>query len=210
MGRITMTGTARRSVPYDRMKLSFELSDAEKSPAEAAAKTEAQCEELLGILKDQGFDLSQARIESISTGTIRPELHSGGTSAVFTASRRLSLDLEFEMSTVNFFTSLISEKGWEASMDTSFSVSEILKIRRELLKEALEDSRSKAEMIAGSIGQRITGIEEVRAGEQIPFGNDCAPLCGAGMLRAKSSLSDQLSAAVETVTESITVVWELQ
>ncbi|HBB18880.1 MAG TPA: hypothetical protein DCZ62_00415 [Ruminococcus sp.] len=210
MGKITMTGTAKRSVPYDRMKLTLDISTAEATSSKAAAKVEAQCEELLGSLQEKGFSLSQIKVEGVSTGAVRPELQNGGNTAIFTASRRITLDLDFHMGTINFFTGLISEKGWDMAMDTSFSVSDKMKIRKELLKEALEDSRAKAEMIAGSIGQRITGIDEVQAGGSFYGENDSIMSCGGGMLRGKALLSDQLSAAEETISESITVVWIIE
>ncbi|MCQ2460210.1 MAG: SIMPL domain-containing protein, partial [Ruminococcus sp.] len=74
-----------------------------------------------------------------------------------------------------------------------------------VLTEAIKDSRRKAELIAETLGQKITGLEEA----DFEYAEEIQLMRSAPMLKANScdSLASQLNNPVQTISKNISMVW---
>lgn len=82
------------------------------------------------------------------------------------AEREIELRMPFDMNTLNRLTEIIKEKSLKVDMDISLKLSNMLELHEQLLKEAVLDSKKKAEMLASAMGQKVIGIETLNAGER--------------------------------------------
>ena len=82
------------------------------------------------------------------------------------------------------------------------------------MKEAFEDSRSKAALVAEAMGQKIVDIEEVLHSDTYRNMDDTSD---EGFFNIMSifngrpeSLADKLAASRTTVSESIDIIWIIE
>ena len=78
--------------------------------------------------------------------------------------------------------------------------------------KAMEDSKSKAEMIAGCAGKKVLGIVKVSTNSD-DYESSSLDFCGEKgfyMTRRKSMKSDKLEAATVEESEAVTVVWLIE
>ena len=205
MGKLRITGKAERRVPYDVMNITLTFGAAESDSSAAVRKMMKECDEFLGILEKDGMDISGIHLEKseVSSYTDR---NSG--KKTFYANRKISFRAAFDMPLINRLNALILENAYDIELDTNFEYSNTNELHAELMKEAVEDSRRKAESIASAAGQKIKGIKEIISGETVLV--DEMPNCMELRKYACASVSDRLSAAETTENEEISVVWLIE
>ncbi len=136
-----------------------------------------------------------------------------------TAKRKISFVSKRDMKFQNDIMQLIQKNNINAELSVSYSNSKIQKIHEKLLKEAVEDSRKKAELIASTTGQKIIGIDLVKTKDfddylDEAFDDDCDDsnidwkCCEKE--RRIGLVSDQLGAPEREEQESVDVVWLME
>ena len=104
---------------------------------------------------------------------------------------------------------ILKKNQISALVDTNYYCSKEQELRKELLKEALLDSKSKAELLADANQQILQGIEKI---EEIGIHED--PLDLMCIWQAKyterKSLSDQLGSKELNIEAEILVTWNIQ
>ncbi len=206
MGKLKITGNAERKFSCDAMKVTLTFSASEKTTALAAKTVREHCENFLLILQEQGIAISDISLEDDSVE--EDELENGLEIAM--ARREISLKTSYHMPFINQLNELISTVSYNVYLGTNFYISNMPEVRRQLLKEAVEDSRNQAQMIADMMGQKITGIEKVTKND---FHNDMLWMCQEneyGGCRSKLSISDQLKSPERTESEHVEVVWNIE
>ena len=108
----------------------------------------------------------------------------------------------------NSIMTLIQEKQMNIDFEISYYLSNYEEIHRELMTEALADSKAKAELIATSMGQRIIGIDTLEMSDRYRDWMVCERERGILLPSERSPmLSDQLKAPINEESERIEVVW---
>lgn len=208
MGKTSIVGNAEREVKYNAVELCATFYVHAKTTADALRMSMEQSEKFLEMITAAGIDLKDIHIGDNSVD----QQYDDGELDV-RATREMKIRLPFDMTFVNSLWSMIIAQGFEVDLDCDYHLTNKQELHAELLKEALADSRRKADFIAEAMGQKIVGIEQVDhhsyrdstflCREQERF---LVPPTGGPAKR----LSDQIDAPLATESENIEVVWLME
>ena len=204
MGKLSITGTAEREVSYDTVELRITFNGRAKKTADAVAIIMEECEQLLKIIIDAGVSMKDIHIGENSV-----DRRYGDNGVTVSANREITLRLKFDMPFINSLMDTIRDQDFSVDMDCSYRYSNNQNLHDVLLREAVEDSKKKAEFIAEIMGQKVIGIESVNHDSfyDEPFLYEMKA-CVA--MSCDYSLSDQLESPLTRESESIDVVWLIE
>ena len=213
MGKLIIKGEANRKAEADTAKLTITFYAREKTAAQAVVGVMKNCESFLDTLKKWGMDISKLRMENDDIDRNRYDKETYAT-----AKRKISFVSKRDMKFQNDIMQLIQKNEIDAELSVSYTNSKLQKIHEKLLKEAVENSRRKAELIASTTGQKIIGIDSVRTENTTGFYNDdddefeddfeddCIRKCCS----VPKLLSDELGAPEQRISKSVDVVWLME
>ncbi|MCR5168361.1 MAG: SIMPL domain-containing protein [Oscillospiraceae bacterium] len=192
MGKLSISGKAKRSVEADMETITVRFQTVETSSSKAAKRIMDDCEAFLKILYELGVDISQIQLKS---DEIEQDTDDDITRA--TATRELKITVKNDITFNNDIMEIIQNNDLNVDIEVNHFISNKEEIHKELLAKAVEDSRAKAEIIVSATGQKIVGIDEMSTGYR-SF-DDIHYMKGEsemyfGSLPRKPSLSDQLKA----------------
>ncbi len=206
MGKLSIKGRAEREVKCDGAEISIEFYIQGKTTTEALRNIKKQSEKFLRLITAQGISLSDIHIEDVS---VNQRFNKEETSIC--ATRKMMIRLPFNMKTINYLTEMIREQNFSVGFDCNYHIIDKKQLRDELMKEALADSKEKAEFIAESMGQKIVGIDNV---EYTRYDGDEWLYCEGerGIISEchDMPLSNQLEAPLKKESETIDVVWLIE
>lgn len=207
MGKLTITGKAKREVAYDTAILSVRFNTHSDTSAEALKTITKQSEEFLNILNDSGISA-----ESIQLGDshVDQDYDDGKLDAY--ASKEFKINMLIDMPFINSILELISDKGYAVDVDFEYHVTNEAAIHEELLQEALAQSKKNAEAIAATMNQKIIGIDTLEYGR---YGGDvhylsCEQERGCVIGESHTAFSNRVKSPTTTLSESIEVVWIME
>lgn len=209
MGKLMITGKAEREVYYDVVELTVTFYNDDKNSSDAIDTTIRQSEKFLSIIASNGADISKIRMDDDSLE--RSSRYDDKRRS--SARRSFTLRTAFDMKFINSISQIIRNENFNAEIDYDYLLSNKEEIHKELLKEALEDSRKKAEMIAETVGEKITGIDEMKhesIATNIKYREFERGLSYMERYESESSYSDELSSPVATETETVNVTWIIE
>ncbi len=218
MGKIKIIGTAQRNVPYDIMDITICFNSWEKTPSAALNHVDEQCEKFLSLLKSEGFELNKIRMKNTELSQNRVKSSNDDDDDEYewlkleaTASMDISFPIKFDMELLNHIKDIIKSGDFDSNLNVDYHVSNIFDIHKELLKEAIEDSKSKAEIITSTMNQKIIGIDKVLFGDKYGRINTEEDFFEEKVhCLGESHLSNELSAYVEVVKETVEVDWIIE
>lgn len=210
MGKLTIRGTAFKEYEYDQVRLTFGFEVHETTTEKALKKVLNQCESFLAYLENHGVDLKTVHI---GDNDVYQTYHDGKMRVK--AERELVLRLPFNMTSINAMLLEIQSRNFNVDIHTSYELSNPSEVENELLRLAVADSRKKAEMIAGSINQKITGIKSIRIeGDEEPDKIIRAlrmdEKCDFDKAAASLPRSNELAGALTTEEANVEVVWLIE
>ncbi len=208
MGKMIISGSAERKIICDMINISLTFRAMESTTASAAVAAKQHCEEFLTKMQENGIDLSKIKFsqEEIDSS------YSNREEQIFEAFRTIEFTMQYDMPFLNQLNDWISEVSYPVAMNARFYFSHPEKIQKELLREAVEDARQKAEMLAEMMHQKVIDLEEVSAcnfHQPYTIGEAEASV-SFGNARTKSFVSDQLKAPERTETESVQTTWIIE
>ena len=209
MGKLMITGKAEREVYYDVVELTVTFYNDDKDSSNAIDTVIRQSEKFLSIIASNGADISKIRMDDDSLE--RSSRYDDKKRS--SARRSFCLRYAFDMKFINSISQMIRDENFNAEIDYDYLLSNKEEIHKELLKEALEDSRKKAEMIAETVGEKITGIDEMKhesIATNIKYREFERGLSYMERYESESSYSDELSSPVATETETVNVTWIIE
>lgn len=205
MGKLSITGKAEREVSYNAIEMSVTFYIHAKTTAEALQIVMEQSEKFLELVTAAGIDMKDIHIGDNSVD----QRYSDDELKVH-ASREMKIRLHFDMAFVNGLMDMIREQDFAVDLDCDYHLTNRAELHMELMKEALADSKKKAEVIAEIMGQKIIGIDSVEHDRH----NDMEWMCceqERGIIREGAApLSNQLEAPITTESETISVVWLIE
>lgn len=207
MSKLTITGKASDKFMPDTEQITIRFQYHAKNSAEASQKVLSECEAFLKELSEWG--ISPDHIHS-SRDNINQEYFDRDFDV--TTTREVKIELPFNMEFNNSIIELVQERQLNIDFDISYSLSNYQEIHNELLKKALEDSKKKAELIAGSMEQKITGIDKLDMSDRYDDKDwmlcECERPFNLNDIRIPK-LSDKLKAPLMEESESVEVVWNM-
>lgn len=206
MAKLTVTGKSTRKVHCDTMELTLSFFGAGPTPARALEEVTRQSEAFLADLEKLGFDISKIALgkNNVRDASLRDKTE-------FNARRELVFSAGFNMAFLNTLTDMVKEKHYSAEIGTQFRYSDLPGLQRELLAEALKDSRRKAEGIAEATGEFLTGLHTMN--HQDPYTRHRNTDDGyfsdvlALLNKKEAALSDRLEAPTHEETVTVEAVW---
>ncbi len=205
MGKLSIVGKAEREVSYNAVELSVTFYVRAKTTAEALCIVMEQSEKFLELITAAGVDLKAIHIGDNSVSQCYDdELN-------VCASRKMTIRLPFDMEFINGLMDIIREQDFSVTFDCDYHITNKQELHFELLKEALADSKNKAEAIANIMGQKIIGIDSVEHSNHSDIDWMC---CESQRFvlgeRHSTQLSNLIDAPLTTESETISVVWLIE
>ena len=210
MGTLKVVGKARKEFTCDIMyiKLNFEAWGYDTAQAIEASMSE--CDLFLDILEQQGIDIKMIHMSDAGISQDKDD-----DRLEISAEREIELRIPFDMNVINRLSEIIKENSLKVDMDISFKLTNMLEVHEQLLKEAVLDSKKKAEMLASAMGQKVIGIKTLNAGDR--YGNydseenvyydQFTYKMGGTVSRSRSN---RLQAPLITEFEHVDVEWEIE
>ena len=218
MGKVMVLGKAEKKVAPDSCDIIITIESKKNTTALAAKENNVLCEKLLSKLQDIGMDLQKIEIVEDEVSQDR-DYHS--EKITYKAQKRIRVRTTADTSVINTIKSLMENDMTGVSYRMNYSVSNEMEIRRQLMKEAVMESRRKADFLAESIGSKIIGVDsanltgredvyDVAENEEIENASESEGvfpyLCGAG---STYPLSDNLKPEEIKLDAEVKIVWLL-
>lgn len=206
MGKIAITGTAEREVRCDGVEMAIEFKNRAKTTAAAMKASLQQGEEFLKSIAALGM-----KMEDIWMDKDFVEQRYNDGDPYVCVSRKMKFRFGFDMKLINEIMDMTRIKNWDLEIENRYFVTDIEKIRKELVQAAVQDSKQKAEYMAGLVGQKIVGIEEVNPKKY--SSNLAKNIAVPNFLPQKKmnlQFSDQLGAPISKEYETIEIIWIIE
>lgn len=150
---IVVSGHAERSVKPDKFVLPLEISTISKDPA-TAEQIEKQTLAMVSKLKQMGVLEADIKVDNLAIGK---EYNDDARFIGNNYSRSLHINFYDKQKLVEFLASINDIKNLEIdSIDRK--IKDIDDIKMELMKQAVENSKQRAESIALMYGMKVTGV----------------------------------------------------
>ena len=157
MGKIMVLGKAEREYTADRCSIKMEIEVRRKTASEASNVSSDQCECLLSKLQEE-LGINPDQIE-IHHDRIDKKSNYQSDEISYESTKSLWLYIPADMKLVNAIRGIIETGFEDVSFTSLFFVSNEVELRKTLLKEAIKDSRAKADFLAESMGLKISGVD---------------------------------------------------
>lgn len=206
MGVFEISGKAEKFVNYDIAVISIAFFEDAKTSSSASKAVMKECEKFLEKLDKEGINIKDITLDNDS---VSKEKYSDKQQV--NASREVALRIPFNMEVINRIRQIADENEYSIEYDIDYELSNESQIREELLKEALLDSKKKAELLAASLDLKVIGIESLAKGSTRYYGiSDLCEQERVGSVRAPEFLlSNQLKSKEEKLSETIDVKWNI-
>lgn len=203
MGEIKVEGKAFRKVHCDIVEVSIDFIHAGRDFSDDAIKVMDQTEKFLGELKHKcGIEPRTVRITKDNT------LNRGRDYHPIESKRGIEFTIPFDMELINEIRSLLIEGNYKAAIDMSYKYSGEDELMEELRKEAILDSKRKAEEYADFLGVQVVGLDSL-SGERfrnfVP--NRSEQAVRSSLEAPRFLLSKELSADYKEYNDNIYITW---
>lgn len=158
MGTIIVKGNAKKSVTADSMCLSITIRSKENTTARALEKVRNECESLLELLNNEGLDLSKVIIENDS---VEERSRYDSKDVFMVGKKHLEINLKADVKAANAIMGIIEKCNYDIEANVRYSVEDTSAVYKELIKDAVLDSKAKAETIAEALGEEVVGAKEI-------------------------------------------------
>lgn len=209
MGEMTVKGYAERKVECDTVKYTLGFNADGLTIPDAVKKVNAELEHFLEIMEKNG--ITADRFEIVDNKSAEKYGHNEEKMPYY-SKRIVSITMPLIAKNVNSMMQYISDYKLNVVSDEEYFYSKIKELHEELLKEAVADSRKKAELIASFTGQKIKGIKSVfteysEFEDQYPQDSEIKvfKLC-----ESRPSLAGKLSNPTIVETEDVSIVWLIE
>ena len=217
MGELKIVGTAEREVSCDMINIYLKFSSEEKISSKASEKVTQNCENFLKKLQENGVDISKIQLDNID---LKSDRQWDNKKLMSYGNIRVKITLPYDMVFINMINEWIQSVNYEVNINIDFYIADLALIHKELLKEAILDSKKKAEMLAEMMEQKVTGIKTAFISEEgyiEDFYDDedeeeaaADSFYGASPSPRVAKISDFLQSPKRTETERVTIVWNIE
>ena len=199
MSKLSVRGFAEMDFTVDVFKVTVTIRAAAPSTGEVITSRKKKTEQFLTVMKEKlGIEPNCFRLESDSV------MEEYGSKNTYGYTKKLSLEINADLSALSRFTSLLSELS-DVEYAVDFDFSDEAEKEKQVIDAAISNSREKAEIIASSLGKTIQGVEQISF-EQPSAGNH-RYLAKSVCVDDSPDLETMLKNPVKTLTKSICIDW---
>ena len=160
MSIFKIKGQAQKVIAYDIVEIEISFVSRNKDSYTASMKVMEESERFLNEantigLSSEMFALSEDRTDE----GFRDD-------GEFKATRAIQIRLPFDMERINQIRAILDEGRFSAEFNLDYEYSKMADLHRQLLSEALQDSKSSAEVLAKGMGMKVKGIESINVEEK--------------------------------------------
>ena len=211
MGKISVLGQAEKTYTADICRIDMGIDIRHKKAAEASKEASRQCELLLSKLQEIGVDPSDIQLV---TDSIDQRTNYDNDAIIYISRKTLRLEIPADMKIVNTIRQILEDGFDDISFSTIYGIREEAEVRKELLKAAIADSRTKADFLADSMGLRIIGVDTANLSrdEDVYDLTEDEEVSSKKCIMAKGSdygLSDMLKPYEIVLNAEVKIVWLL-
>lgn len=157
MGTIKVIGKAEKEFTADIMEIVIEINVANPDYSKALSQGNEETEKLLKILTGLGYNITNILLNKEDVS----EYESKSGNKYYGFSKVISLTTGASPANLVAISDALCKNQIKSSYNHKFKLSNRKELENAVLKEAMTDSRKKAEIISETFGQKITGIEKV-------------------------------------------------
>lgn len=172
MGKIKVLGISEREVECDFMKIMISFECVGKNQKDTVSQVMKECEGFLEILKGQKMDISLSD-DSITEVNLKENVKG------YKAEKTIIAKGLYDATLINVIHEICLRKGFTVTMNVEMTLSKEkeLTVRKELLEEALNNSKEAAVLIMQSEGKTQIELSSVDKNDRW---RHLAGDCGAG------------------------------
>lgn len=212
MGEMTVKGYAERTVDCDVICYVLKFIGEGSSIPEATKRSSDELEHFLKIMEENGIGSELFELGDNSTSK---KYRSDNEKQSYESNRVITVKMALNTANADAIMQYISEYQINVELTDTYSYSQKAELHKELLKEAVDDSRAKAEIIASCTGQRIKGIKSVdtdfSSREKHTILEDYGEFFNMiGIKSCGTSRAQKLSSPTITEKEEVEVVWLIE
>jgi hypothetical protein len=166
---ITVTGSAKTSATADNAVWTLNVSLASQTVSEAVTKVGNDVAAVSKYLTDGGILASELTLGSVSTYANEQYVNGNSTGKII--NYRASRDVVVRSKDVELISKLSQGIGTILQAGVSvnnygpqYYLSTLPKLRPQLLEEAMQDAKIRAEAITKAVGGKVGGVQSVRSG----------------------------------------------
>lgn len=166
---ITVTGSAKTSATADNAVWTLNVSLASKTVSEAVTKVGNDVAVVSKYLTDGGIPANELTLGSVSTYANEQYVNGNSTGKII--NYRASRDVVVRSKDVELIAKLSQGIGTILQAGVSvnnygpqYYLSTLPKLRPQLLEEAMQDAKIRAEAITKAVGGKVGGVQSVRSG----------------------------------------------
>jgi hypothetical protein len=166
---ITVTGSAKTSATADNAVWTLNVSLASQTVSEAVTKVGNDVAAVSAYLTDGGILASELTLGSVSTYANEQYVNGNSTGKII--NYRASRDVVVRSKDVELISKLSQGIGTILQAGVSvnnygpqYYLSTLPKLRPQLLEEAMQDAKIRAEAITKAVGGKVGGVQSVRSG----------------------------------------------
>jgi len=166
---ITVTGSAKTSATADNAVWTLNVSLARQTVSEAVTKVGNDVAAVSKYLIDGGIPASELTLGSVSTYANEQYVNGNSTGKII--NYRASRDVVVRSKDVELISKLSQGIGTILQAGVSvnnygpqYYLSTLPKLRPQLLEEAMQDAKIRAEAITKAVGGKVGGVQSVRSG----------------------------------------------
>ena len=208
MGKLTIRGKASMNCTYDIVTLEIEFYKDGNTANAAMDAVLTQCESFLSYLDNQGVPIDQIAMEQ---DEVERHYDEDNEEYYYTASRKIVIRMSFDMPFINMILDHVRQQNYDIAIESSYKLSNEREIHDELIKQAVANSKHRAEAIAATVGKKIIGIKSVSMNNYSEDSIRYCDMLAPDSLRYEKpkslDLSNQLAANSTTESESVDVEW---
>jgi uncharacterized protein YggE len=209
---ISVAGTATTKVKPDKVTLILGVETTNQTANAALSTESATMNKVLNVLLSAGVKQNET---STSAFSISPNYnYSQGRNIItgFTATNSIQIESSKINDTAKWIDTAISSGGATTvnSIDFSLSDKRLGETKNGLIKQAINDARSKADIAASALGLKVLGIKSINLNEieqpptpTQPFVQNESTLAGGGA----STRSIPIVSGQKDVSVSVSTVW---
>ncbi len=215
MGKLRVKGTALKYVDADKVDYTIEFVIKRKQQNDAIEILTKQVDLFLSKLKEIGIEPKDI---SLTKDSISNSDWANKDSGI-QATRTLTITTPFDARINNYILKLIKDNCLDARISVDYSLYNYSKIAKELLSEATNNAKMKADAIASSQGMKVVGIETLAddnySDKYHDRDDERADILGFGgfvgdVLLDDDSLSANLSSKRILVSERVNVEFQIE
>lgn len=212
MGEMTIKGYAERTVDCDVVEYCLRFNGEGKSIPEAAQMASDELEHFLEIMEENGIGSELFELGDNSTSK---KFNSQNEEMPYESKRVITVKMPMNTANSDAIMQYITKYQINVELTDGYYYSKNTELHRELLKEAVDDSRARAEIIASCAGQKIKGIQRVDAelsrSVSQTYSDDYSTFFEMINLKSCDVLrSQKLSSPTITEKEEVVVVWLIE